>query len=285
MLIADPRRFDGVEVLGVDEHVWRHTRHGDRFVTVIIDLTPDRDRTVPSRLLDMVQGRSKQVFSEWLSAREKAWRDQVQVVAMDGFTGFITATTDEFPDATAVMDPFHVVWLAAQALDSAAARPSKLSSVAAAAPATRSTLAGGPCLPAPICLPPDNAPGSAFFAADEHLHVEATWLIYQQLVRGHRDPHRHRGRERIRSLIPSIGRVVPAALIEIATLGRTLARRAEDVLAYFDRPGTSNGPTEAINGRLEHLPGPPSASTTSLTTSPDHDWNRRPQTPIHRQLR
>ena len=32
-------------------------------------------------------------------------------------------------------------------------------------------------------------------------------------------------------------------------------RRAADVLAYFDRPGTSNGPTEAINGRLEHLRG------------------------------
>ena len=27
------------------------------------------------------------------------------------------------------------------------------------------------------------------------------------------------------------------------------------VLAFFDRPGTSNGPTEAINGRLEHLRG------------------------------
>jgi hypothetical protein len=27
------------------------------------------------------------------------------------------------------------------------------------------------------------------------------------------------------------------------------------VLAYFDRPGTSNGPTEAINGRLEQLRG------------------------------
>ena len=35
----------------------------------------------------------------------------------------------------------------------------------------------------------------------------------------------------------------------------TLKRRANDVLAYFDRPGTSNGPTEAINGRLEHLRG------------------------------
>lgn len=35
----------------------------------------------------------------------------------------------------------------------------------------------------------------------------------------------------------------------------TLKKRAADVLAYFDRPGTSNGPTEAINGRLEHLRG------------------------------
>jgi transposase len=34
-----------------------------------------------------------------------------------------------------------------------------------------------------------------------------------------------------------------------------LKKRAADILAYFDRPGTSNGPTEAINGRLEHLRG------------------------------
>ncbi len=27
------------------------------------------------------------------------------------------------------------------------------------------------------------------------------------------------------------------------------------MLAFFDRPGTSNGPTEATNGRLEHLRG------------------------------
>ncbi len=56
-------------------------------------------------------------------------------------------------------------------------------------------------------------------------------------------------------LIASISHGVPAALSEVATLGRTLAKRAGDILAYFDRPGTSNGPTEAINGRLEHLRG------------------------------
>jgi transposase len=59
VLIADPGRFDGVRVIGVDEHVWRHTRRGPRFVTVIIDLTAVRDGTGPARLLDMVEGRSK----------------------------------------------------------------------------------------------------------------------------------------------------------------------------------------------------------------------------------
>ncbi|MGP5124888.1 ISL3 family transposase, partial [Glutamicibacter ardleyensis] len=39
LLIDDPTRFDGVKVLGVDEHVWRHTRTGDKYVTVIVDLT------------------------------------------------------------------------------------------------------------------------------------------------------------------------------------------------------------------------------------------------------
>ena len=45
---------------------------------------------------------------------------------------------------------------------------------------------------------------------------------------------------------------LPAGLEELATLGRTLHRRRDDVLAYFDHRA-SNGPTEAINGRLEAL--------------------------------
>jgi transposase len=117
VLISDPARFDGVKVIGVDEHVWRHTHKGDKYVTVIIDLTPIRDGTGPSRLLDMVEGRSKQAFKTWLNERPKAWRDGVEVVAMDGFTGFKTATTEELPKAVAVMDPFHVVRLCGEALD------------------------------------------------------------------------------------------------------------------------------------------------------------------------
>jgi transposase len=90
-LIDDPHRFDGVRVIGVDEHVWRHTRKGDKYVTVVIDLTPIREKTGPARLLDMVDGRSKAVFKQWLAARPKGWGKQIEVVSMDGFTGFKTA--------------------------------------------------------------------------------------------------------------------------------------------------------------------------------------------------
>lgn len=51
------------------------------------------------------------------SARPQAWRDRVAVVAMDGFTGFKTASLDAMPDAVTVMEPFHVVALAGDALD------------------------------------------------------------------------------------------------------------------------------------------------------------------------
>ena len=55
VLISNPHLFDGVSVIGVDEHAWRHTPKGDKYVTVIIDLTPVRDGTGPARLLDMVE--------------------------------------------------------------------------------------------------------------------------------------------------------------------------------------------------------------------------------------
>ena len=70
VLLDDPARFDNVQVIGVDEPCWRHTRRGDTDVTVIIDLTPIRDGTGPARLLDMVEGRSKQVFTAWLGERD-----------------------------------------------------------------------------------------------------------------------------------------------------------------------------------------------------------------------
>jgi len=256
VLIDDPHRFDGVAVLGVDEHVWRHTRRGDKYVTVIIDLTGIRDGTGPARLLDMVQGRSKKAFKTWLADRPQAWRDGVEVVAMDGFTGFKTAAAEELPDAVAVMDPFHAVRLAGEALDQCRRRVQLATCGHRGYKGdplytSRRTLHTG----AGLLTDTQTDRLEALFTDDAHVEVEVTWAVYQQMIAAYREPDRAVGRELMRTLIESLSNGVPTALTEIATLGRTLKRRAADVLAYFDRPGTSNGPTEAINGRLEHLRG------------------------------
>ena len=256
VLIGDPGRFDGVQVVGVDEHAWRHTRHGDKFVTVIIDLTPIRDATGPARLLDMVPGRSKAVFKTWLAHRPQAWRDGVEVVAMDGFTGFKTAAAEELPAAVTVMDPFHVVRLAGDALDRCRRRvQQELHGHRGRASdplyRARRTLHTGQDL----LTDRQRDRLTALFAVDEHVDVEVTWGVYQRMIAAYRDPDRTRARASMTGLIEALRENVPAALIELRRLGRTLNHRSADVLAYFDRPGTSNGPTEALNGRLEHLRG------------------------------
>ena len=63
------------------------------------------------------------------------------------------------------------------------------------------------------------------------------WLPGPRRV--HPDPAA--GRELMVKLIESLSAGVPRPLVEIAKLGRTLSKRAADELAYFDRPGTSNG--------------------------------------------
>jgi transposase len=256
VLIADPARFDGVAVIGVDEHVWRHTRRGDKYVTVIIDLTPVRDKTGPARLLDMIEGRSKHAFQQWLAARPRDWRDGVEVVAMDGFSGFKTASAEELPDAATVMDPFHVVRLAGNALDECRRRVQLATCGHRGRKSdplyrARRTLQTG----ADLLTDKQRARLAALFTADAHAEVEATWSMYQRTVAAYRHPDRKKGATMMAALITTLSAGVPKPLQELITLGRTLKKRAADVLAYFDRPGTSNGPTEAINGRLEHLRG------------------------------
>ena len=157
VLIGDPARFDGVAVIGVDEHVWRHTRKGDKYVTVIIDLTPIRDRTGPARLLDMVEGRSKAAFKTWLTERPQAWRNAVEVVAMDGFTGFKTAAAEELPGRSRSWTPSmssgspQTLWTGADAASNTT------STATAASRATRCTERGGPCTPAKTCSPTASA--------------------------------------------------------------------------------------------------------------------------------
>jgi transposase len=280
VLIADPDRFDGVRVIGVDEHVWRHTRRGDKFVTVIIDLTGIRDRSGPARLLDMVEGRSKQAFKQWLAERTEDWRNGVEVVAMDGFTGFKTASTEELPTAAAVMDPFHVVRLAGDALDQCRRRIQQAVHGHRGRKddplyRARRTLHTG----ADLLTDSQQQRLEKLFADDVHVQVQATWGIYQRMIAAYREPDRTRGRHLMEQVIASVSHGVPGALRELITLGRTLTRRAGDVLAYFDRPTPATARPKRSTADSNTSAAPPSASATSPTTSPDHSWRSAASNP------
>ena len=237
--------------------MWRHTPYGDKFVTVILDLTPIRDRSGPSRLLDMGPGRSKQGFKTWLASQPDTWRERIEIVAMDGFTGFKSAAAEELPGARAVMDPFHVVHLAGNALDECRRRTGQELHHRRGRSTdplynARRVLHTRSCL---LTL------GQQYqirdlFSGDEHVALEVTWSAYQNIINAYRDPNKIRGKALMQAEINTLTSTrVPRGLTELITLGRTLKRRATDILAYFDHPHTTGGPTEAINGRLEHLRG------------------------------
>jgi transposase len=92
--------------------------------------------------------------------------------------------------------------------------------------------------------------------ADERfLALRITWEAYQQLRSIYHQPTPEKAKTALTRLLERLKTSIPDGLRELRTLARTITKRAEDIAAYFDHPRTSNGPTEAINGRIEHLRG------------------------------
>ena len=89
---------------------------------------------------------------------------------------------------------------------------------------------------------------------DDYVALQVTWAFYQDVIGAYGHPDTSRGKKLMSRVIDALRQGLPAGLEELAQLGRTLRRRRHDILAYFD-VGASNGPVEAINGRLEHLRG------------------------------
>ncbi len=85
--------------------------------------------------------------------------------------------------------------------------------------------------------------------------LEVTWSVYQQIIVAYQHPKKAEGKKLMKKVISTLrSSTMPKGLEGIKQLGNTLYRRQKDVLAYFDI-GASNGPVEAMNGRLEHLRG------------------------------
>lgn len=175
---------------------------------------------------------------------------------MDGFTGYKTAAVEAIDTVVTVMDPFHVVALVGDKLDRCRQR------------VQQETLGhrgrcGDPLYGirrvartrAGLLTEKQQHRLAKVFADDRHVAFEVTWSVYQRVIDAYQSDQPAEGKKIMSRLITSIQSGVPTGLDELRSLGQTMKRRRDDILAFFDHPGTSNGPTEAVNGLLEHLRG------------------------------
>lgn len=74
----------------------------------------------------------------------------------------------------------------------------------------------------------------AVFADEQHIDVEVAEHIYQDLVAAYATPDKRAGKLTMFKTLKRIKPGVPKELAELAQLGRSLWKRRQEILAYFD---------------------------------------------------
>ena len=104
-----------VRRLGIDEHRYRRVRWfrdetgGWRRVEPWMSTIVNADC---GQVLGIVDGRDSAAVAAWLATRSQAWRDRIQVVAIDPSAAFKKAIREQLPNALVSVDGFHLVQLA-----------------------------------------------------------------------------------------------------------------------------------------------------------------------------
>ncbi len=98
--------------IGIDETSFlaANAAHPTLLVTGFVDL--DRHR-----LIDIVPGRSAAAVSAWLAAKPPRWLAGIATAVIDPYSGYARGLAEGLPHARLVVDHFHAVRLANQALD------------------------------------------------------------------------------------------------------------------------------------------------------------------------
>lgn len=254
----DASRFEGVAILGVDEHVWHHVStkpvedggRGPKELTGMVDLTRDAGGHTRARLLDLVPGRSGAAYKDWLTERGETFRAGVQVATLDPFHGYKNAIDDQLEDARSVLDAFHVVKLATAVVDDVRRRVQQQTYGHRGRKndplyRIRTILRAGE----ENLTDRQRARLEAAWAADQrHVEVELAWRCAQQVRSAYHQPSHAQGRAVAEKILDTFA---SCPIPEVARLGKTLTTWRREFLGYFDTDGASNGGTEAINGLIE----------------------------------
>lgn len=176
---------------------------------------------------------------------------------MDELAVFKTAAAEELPDAVEVRDRFHAVKLASDAFNETRRRihqetPGHCGQAMDPLHRARRMLHTGTTL----LTTTQHRRVARLFADTNFTEVEVTWSVYQDIITAYQSEDRRNDKWlkwRLPAVIDTFASGLCAGLPELKRWGRTPNRCETDMLEFFSGRGTSNEPTEAVNGRLGHL--------------------------------
>ena len=224
----------GLRRLGLDETSFRRPQ---RFATGFVDLDT-------GRLVDLVEGRSKRLVSDWLAALDAEARAALTEVALDPFAGYNAAVRDGAPGARITIDKFHAVRLANQVVtDVRCRRQQEMTGHRgrkgdALYGARRDLLRARERL---SCRAWERI--EAAFEGDNELEVECAWVAKEEFRAIYAALDRAEATERLerwQDLVTSYD------LAELTTFAKTITIWRDQFLNYFDSRAT-NAASEGRN--------------------------------------
>ena len=210
--------------------------------TLLVSGFVDLDR---HRLIDVVPGRSAEAVATWLRAKPPRWLAGIATAVIDPYSGYALGLADGLPRARLVVDHFHAVRLANQALDEVRRRVQQatlghrgrkgepLYRIRRRLLAAHERLDEGAWARVVVLLEegdPAGEVGAAYMAKELLREVYATTVPDE-------------ARRRLRRFYDHCA---TSEVVELERLARTIRRWEPQILAWHTT-GLTNGPTEAVN--------------------------------------
>jgi transposase len=239
-LVDDPHRVGEVRQLGVDETSFlkANRHHSTIYATGLVDLEAHR-------LIDMVEGNAAADLRRWCANADRGWLAGIEVVATDLTDSYRAGLSPHLDHVRRVADPFHVVRLANRCIDQVRRRVQNRvlghrgRKVDPLYRIRKLLLTGDERL--------DERGRERMLlglrAGDPDGEVVAAWVAKESV----RDVYLADNKTDAFELLAfAVWRCETSAVPEVRTLGNTLAKWFDEILARFDT-GASNGPTEGLN--------------------------------------
>jgi transposase len=220
--------------LGIDETSFR--RPG-RFATGFVDLDT-------GRLVDLVEGRSKALVTNWLAALGDEARGSIVEVALDPYAGYNAAVREALPHARITIDKFHAIRLANQVVT--AVRCRRQQELTGHRGRKGDVLYGVRRVLLRSRRRLDErrwARVQAAFAADDELALECAWVGKEAFCDLYRAADRAKAKTALDEWYALVERY---DVTELNTFARTIRQWEHQFLNYFDSRAT-NARSEARN--------------------------------------